>query len=329
MRTIFPKFLLLAFVLAALGLPASAQTSTASKSSPESAAASVQRGIDLAGKGHCREALPLLHTAPRVSDRDLRRLAGLAAVKCALPLGQTEAAVNALLMLNRDFPHDPEVLYVTTHAYSDLATRASEELATTAPKSTQALELSAEADEMQGKWDDAARAYRDILARNPNQLGIHFRLGRIILSEPPTASTPADARKEFEAELKIDPTNAAAEYVLGELAGQAQDWDGAVKHFSRATAVDAEFTDAYRGLGMALNSSGKFSEAIGPLEKYVKMQPADPAGHYQLAIAYARTGRKEDAQREMALQQQADANIRKSQGQQPTQTSSAPSQPQP
>ncbi|MGH9724095.1 MAG: tetratricopeptide repeat protein [Candidatus Acidiferrales bacterium] len=322
-------FLILVFALAALGVPATAQTSTASKSSPESATAAVQRGVDLADKGHCREALALLRVAPRINDKDLRKAAGLATVKCALPLGQTEAAVNALLMLHRDFPHDPEVLYVTTHAYSDLATRASEILATTAPKSTQALELSAEAYEMQGKWDDAARAYRDILAKNPNQQGIHFRLGRIVLSEPPTPSTPADARKEFEAELKIDPTNAAAEYVLGELSAQTQDWDDAANHFSRATAVDAGFADAYRGFGMALNSAGKFSEAIVPLEKYVKMQPADPAGHYQLAIAYARIGRKQDAQREMALQQQADAKMRESQGQQPAENSSAPSQPQP
>jgi hypothetical protein len=37
------------------------------------------------------------------------------------------------------------------------------------------------------------------------------------------------------------------------------------------------------------------------------MQPDDPAGHYQLATAYARTGRKQDAAREMELQQKAAA----------------------
>ena len=261
MRKKFPVFLLLAFALAAIGVRTTAQTAAARKSSPESATASVQRGIELAEKGYCREALGLLRPAPRVQDKDVRKKAGLASVKCALPLGDTEAAVSALLMLRRDFPRDPEVLYVTTHAYSDLATRASEELATTAPKSTQALELSAEADEMQGKWDDASRAYRDILAKNPNAPGIHFRLGRIILSEPPTASTAADARKEFEAELKIDPTNAGAEYVLGELAGQAQDWDNAEKHFSRATTADAEFADAFRGLGMADRKSTRLNSS--------------------------------------------------------------------
>jgi hypothetical protein len=37
------------------------------------------------------------------------------------------------------------------------------------------------------------------------------------------------------------------------------------------------------------------------------MQPGDPAGHYQLATAYARMGRKPEAEREMALQREASA----------------------
>jgi len=55
---------------------------------------------------------------------------------------------------------------------------------------------------------------------------------------------------------------------------------------------------------MSLNSAGKFSDAITPLEQYAKMEPSDPAGHYQLATAYARSGRKQDAAREMDLQRQ-------------------------
>jgi Flp pilus assembly protein TadD len=55
---------------------------------------------------------------------------------------------------------------------------------------------------------------------------------------------------------------------------------------------------------MAHNSSGNFSDAVSPLEAYVRKVPTDPAGHYQLALAYARTGRRDDSAREMALQQQ-------------------------
>ena len=53
---------------------------------------------------------------------------------------------------------------------------------------------------------------------------------------------------------------------------------------------------------MALNAAGKYSEAIAPLKKYTAMDPTDPAGYYQLATAYARTGNKPEADRLLALQ---------------------------
>jgi Flp pilus assembly protein TadD len=48
----------------------------------------------------------------------------------------------------------------------------------------------------------------------------------------------------------------------------------------------------------------QYSDAIPPLEIAVKLQPANPAGHYQLAIAYGHAGRKEDAEREAARQRE-------------------------
>ena len=235
--------------------------------------------------------------------------AGLATVRCGLQLNQTDAVVNALVWLNRDFPSDPDVLYVTTHAYSDLSTRAALHLAGSAPTSVQALELNAEALESQGKWDEAAAQYQAILKQQPDIHGIHYRLGRIILSKPQTPTTITDARAEFEAELKTDPHNAGAEYILGEMARQSQQWEDAIDHFSKASKFDASFADAFLGLGFSLNSVGRFADAIPPLETGVKLQPANPTGHYQLAIAYNRVGRKDDAKREAALQKEAAERI--------------------
>jgi tetratricopeptide (TPR) repeat protein len=268
-------------------------------------AAAAKQALSLAERGRCKEALPALRkVTSHLEDKELKRNAGLAMVRCAMTLGRTDAVLDAIQLLNRDFPHDPEVLYVTTHAYSDLATRASLSLVQSAPSSYQARELNAESLEMQGKWDEAAAEYRAILKQNPNLPGIHFRLGRFILSKPETPTTAEDAKKEFEEELTIDPNNAGAEYVLGELASQAQHWDDAIEHFSRAAKIDPNFPDASLGLGMAYVSAGKFAEAIAPLESYVKLQPGNPAGHYQLAIAYNHVGRKQDATREASLQKQ-------------------------
>jgi tetratricopeptide (TPR) repeat protein len=268
--------------------------------------ASATQAIALAQKGRCREALPLLKKSmSQTTDKQLRYQTAMMTARCAMSLDQTESAVRALLLLNREFPHDPDVLYTTTHFYSELASRASQELAATAPNSTQAQQLEAEAFESQGNWDKAAAQYSQILQQAPKTPGIHYRLGRIDLSKTPPETD--NAKKEFEEELKIDPNNASAEFMLGETARQAGQWEEAIAHFSRASQLDESFAEAYLALGMSLNSAGKFSEAVTPLEKYVKSQPADPAGHYQLATAYARTGRKPQAEHEMTLQRQATA----------------------
>jgi tetratricopeptide (TPR) repeat protein len=312
MQSLVRGFLVFALGCGILAGVAAAQS--AAKPPAVDASSSTQKGLTLAEGGHCREALPILKkSAPQSADKQLKLKAGLATVRCALSLNQTDTAVNTLLWLNREFPTDPDVLYVTTHAYSDLSTRAALQLAGTAPQSTQAHELNAEALESQGKWDEAAAEYNLILKQQPDLPGIHFRIGRIILSRPPTPSMVEDARNEFQAELKIDPKNAGAEYILGELSRQAQQWDDAIEHFSRASKLDANFADAFLGLGFSLNSAGRYAEAISPLEIGVKLRPANPTGHYQLTIAYRKSGRKEDAERELALFQQTSEKAQKEQ----------------
>jgi tetratricopeptide (TPR) repeat protein len=269
-----------------------------------------EHAVSMAEAGHCSEALPVLaKAAPHIADRDLQKRAGLNGVRCASLLGQNGPLLDLLRMLNTHFPHDPEVLYLTVHAYSDLSTAAARELAQTAPTSIPALEMDAEANEMQGKWDEAEKDYRKILEKNSRYPGIHFRLARLLLSRPNAAPGFQDeARKELNEELAIDPANAGAEYVLGELARQGEDFPEAAKHFTRATQLNPTFGDAFLGLGMSLLADKKFGDAVAPLESAVKLEPANPSAHFGLATAYSRTGRKEDAQREFALQQQAAAH---------------------
>jgi tetratricopeptide (TPR) repeat protein len=267
---------------------------------------SIQRGVDLAKSGHCKEAFPLLKAASlRTANKDLKRQAGFAAIRCAMTEFQPDVALEFLRFLNQEFPRDPDVLYLATHTYSDLSTRAAQELAMTAPNSYQAHKLNAESLEVQGKWDAAAKEYKLILEQNPRLPGIHFLLGRLLLSKPDPGPTAAeDAKKEFQQELEIDPSNAGAEYVLGELARQESQWPEAIAHFSRATQLDVGFGDAFLGLGSSLISARRFAEAIPPLETAVKLEPQNPGAHYNLAMAFSRAGRKEDADRECAVHRQ-------------------------
>jgi tetratricopeptide (TPR) repeat protein len=266
---------------------------------------SLQSGLAQAKSGHCKEAFSALKSKPRTEEQSLRRDVGLAGLRCATLTNQPDLLAEFLKILNQEFPSDPDVLYVSVHGYSDLSDRAAKHLAQVAPRSYQAHELNAEALELQGKWDQAAAEYQAVLKQNPESPGIHFRLGRILLSKPnPPPELAEQAKKEFEAELKIDPSNAGAEYVLGELARQDQQWDDAVKHFSRAAHLDSGFGDAFLGLGQSLIATKKFADAISPLETAVRLEPANPATHYNLATAYSRSGRKAEADKEFAIHHQ-------------------------
>jgi len=279
---------------------AAAQTTGKPEPSPSAAA---ERAIDLAVAGHCAEAIPGLRKAVHGAlPGDQKKLAGLHGLRCAMVRNMPLEAGEFLLALRRDFPHDPEVLYQATHAYADLSSAASQQLMREAPFSYHAHELGAESLEMQGKWDEAVAEYRKILEINSALPGIHFRLGRALLSKPdPSPEVVGEAKRNFELELKIDPQNAGAEGVLGELAAKAGNQAEAIDHFKRATTLDSGFAEAYIGLGTSLVSEKRFAEAVQPLETGVKLAPDDPMAHYNLAVALSRVGRKEDADREFAI----------------------------
>lgn len=279
------------------------------QAAPAAGSAAVERALGLAEKGHCSEALPVLKRGTaHVVDKQLKYHAAMGEARCAMSVDDTTTAVDALLLLQRDFPDDPEVLYISTHYFSQMANRAAQHLAQTAPHSAQAQKLNAEALESQGKWDEAIDAYHKILEEYPKQPEIHYRIARILLDQSSTAGAAAKAKQELNDELAVNPGNAAAEFILGEIARRAADWNTAIQHFQRASELDAGFSEAYLARGMSLAGAGRFAEAIPPLERYVKMQPEDPAGHYQLALAYSRTGNKEAAAREMELQRKAAQN---------------------
>ncbi len=289
-------------------------TLTVAQASSDAAGPGIgERAVNLAESGDCAEALPLLKKSIRqTTNKDLQKRMGLVGLHCAMTHNSPFDSLTFLEVLIREFPRDPDALYSATHAFSDLSLATSQQLAREAPFSYQVHLLNAEALELQGKWNEAVTEYKRILDINPLLPGIHARLGRALLSEPqPTPETVAQAKKAFEDELEIDPRNASAEYVLGELAKNDNDLSAATRHYARATALDSGFAEAYLGLGTSLVSSKRFADAIPPLEKYEKLAPDSPTGHFQLALAYSGVGRKDDANREAALQRDTAASLEK------------------
>lgn len=278
---------------------------------PTTSENAANHAIALAQAGHCAQALPLLERAYNAHlDSKLRLRTGLQALTCTMAMNQPEAGLRILLPLQKDYPHDPEVLYLATHVYSDLSMMASRSLIFFAPDSYQVHELNAESLEVQGEWQKAEGEYRIVLHDNPELPGIHYRIGRLLLSEPPSPDAAEqqkrlqDAAMEFEAELKIDPQNAGAEFVLGQLARQAAHWQEAVIHFARATRLNPAFTPAFIALGETQISLKDFAAALAPLEQAERQQPMNPTTHFLLARVYQHEGKLAESEREAKLYEQ-------------------------
>ena len=247
--------------------------------------------------------MPLLKQAvSEATDKDTKRLTGKFGVRCAMVLDDQREAATFLAGLQQAFPNDPDILFLAVHMYSDLAYRNSQQLLKVAPESLEVLRLNAENFEKMGDFKKAIGEYRVLLRRAPQTPGIHYRIGGLMLQSQDAAQNAAEARKEFEEELKIDPQNAGAEYYLGEIDRQSEKLPDAIQHFSRAVKFSPAFAEAQFGLGRVLLDSGKTAEAVAPLEAAVRAAPDNPTMHFTLAVAYQRMERKEDAAREFALQ---------------------------
>src|SRR5262249_45691623 len=94
------------------------------------AKATAQGGGGQATSGRCKEAMPRLKRTMRaVADKELKYNVTISAARCAMSLDDPETVAEALLLLSREFPKDPQALYLETHYFSELAQRAAQELA--------------------------------------------------------------------------------------------------------------------------------------------------------------------------------------------------------
>jgi tetratricopeptide (TPR) repeat protein len=273
---------------------------------PATPEASPEAAISSAQQGHCRENLSALKRAMAgQAPAETKKIAGTLGLRCALSLDDRDSASEFIHLLNKQFARDPDVLFILVHAYSDLSTRTAQDLARNAPQSLAAHKLNAEALEIQGKWEPAQLEYEGILEKHPDAAGIHFLLGRSLLSQPNVTPEVAErAKQEFLKEIQIDPNNAGAHYILGELARRDEQWDEAISQFSAATKVDSNFAEAHLGLGSCLVAVKRYEEAIAPLRVAERLQPGNPAAHYNLALALSRTGKKDEADKEFAIHRQ-------------------------
>jgi tetratricopeptide (TPR) repeat protein len=271
--------------------------------------------MSLSEIGQHKEALPGLQSGFQKSrDTAMKRMAGLHLQRSYTALRRDSKAVEVALELSKLYPDDPEVLYQTSRLFANYAYLALNKLSTTAPDSVWTHLASGEAHESQGNYDLAVAEYRQVLAESPGKPGVHYRLGRVLLSSTQQGNAQAEAMKEFAAELELDPTNGNAAYELGELYRKTGEFEKARQLFELAVKSDADFQEAYVGLGKALIALDRNALALPVLRKAAALSPSDEVPHFLLSRALKAVGNDAEQQKELAEFQR----LRKDKGSSPT-----------
>jgi HemY protein len=185
-----------------------------------------------------------------------------------------------------------------------------------------------------GRNEEAAAAFRQALARNPNDTNSNFNLAHTLLALGRREEASACLRRAlvqkpaFPSALALlgrleledgrldaagihlqrlydsDPGAHQARQLLaqwhlraGLAAEKKQDSAGAGRHYREGLELDPEQPELAIRLGISCLVQGRFDEAVAPLESFRRLQPNDPQGALYLGQAYARLGRTEDARR--------------------------------
>jgi Tfp pilus assembly protein PilF len=158
------------------------------------------------------------------------------------------------------------------------------------------LLLKGETLEYAHRESDAESAYRDASHAQPGAVGIHFRIGQLLLKKHQVA----DAIAEFEQELAKDPYNNSASEALGEAYVEQRQSEKAIPLLLHAIGEDPKIPSAYLMLARAYLMQDKPLAAATMFERALKLAPKNVNAHYQLAQTYQDLGREEEAEREFA-----------------------------
>jgi tetratricopeptide (TPR) repeat protein len=257
--------------------------------------------LSLSELGRFNEALPHLEKGfKQTTDPDVRRMCGLQLLRAYSGLQRDSDAVETSLALNKLFPDDPEVLYHTGRIYGNFAYIVMEKLHDKAPNSIWMLQAQGEANESQNNYDSAIVAFNHVLVLDPRRPGIHYRLGRVYTSRFRTSAKPEDrdaAKREFQAELQVDPGNGNARYELAQMAAADNNFDEARKQYEEVLTRFPDFEQALVGLGGLHLQNQAPTQAVAPLQHATELDPQDEVAWYRLAQAQRAAGNREAAQR--------------------------------
>ncbi len=132
-----------------------------------------------------------------------------------------------------------------------------------------------------GRLSDAEPLLRKLAADRADDAGIHLQLGRVLEAQ----GKKDKAIAEFQAALKLSPSDAAAQRELADLFADAGKHDLAEAAYRKLLAAQSNDPELHRGLGKALLLQKKFPEAQQEFLAAVRLKRDSPNAYVDLAFA--------------------------------------------
>jgi Flp pilus assembly protein TadD len=132
-----------------------------------------------------------------------------------------------------------------------------------------------------GRYEEAAGAFREAVAREPGSPDANRNLGTALAEIGRTDEAIEYLRRAVE----IDPARGGAQHELGSLLLGRGAFAEAARHFETALRMMPDSAAAHNDLGVALASMGDLSTAIVHFRRAVTLEPAFAEGQRNLAAA--------------------------------------------
>jgi predicted Zn-dependent protease len=184
---------------------------------------------------------------------------------------------------------EAETLYWESKRYRELSQAAYARLRSL-PPSTEGYEAEAMADEMGGRYPEAAAAWQQALALSPGDLSIRHRLALALCR----ANDCGSALPVIQDLLAREPASAELYLLYGTALKATEQPARALEYLEKAVKLDGHMLAARAGLGEAYLDADKPELAIPQLEAAVA-EDRDGVRHFQLARAYRAVGKQERA----------------------------------
>mgnify|MGYP001177500064 FL=1 len=144
----------------------------------------------------------------------------------------------------------------------------------------------------QGDFEQAAFLFQDIVHRSPTLVGARAGLSKALLK----LDRGKEAIEHLLKALEYSPEDADISYNLGVAYHQQGNYSSAIECYENAHESDADSPDdLHYNLGNAYHELERFYDAIRCYNKALASKPNDIDALKNLAIAYQRLGRNEEA----------------------------------